>query len=130
MLLALCPLALAFVMPTAPLAPTRRSAAPEMNWFAGAFSNEDLGDREDAGLSKKKKQQTITWVGPNGQKKQSAIVPGQNLKDIARATGIKIQYDCNEGTCKTCEAMVDGRRTKICVAKAPAKDVTIKYNIR
>ena len=23
-----------------------------------------------------------------------------------QSTGIKIKYDCNEGTCKTCEAMV------------------------
>ena len=68
--------------------------------------------------------------GPNGAKKTSTVVPGQKLKDIARATGIKIRYDCNEGTCKTCEAKIDGRVTKVCVAKAPAKDVTIKYNIR
>ena len=99
-----------------------------MNWFAGAFANDDsLGARENAGLSKEKAKKTITWVGPNGQSKKSVVVPGQKLRDVARSTGIKIKYDCNEGTCKTCEAMIDGRKAKICVSKAPAKDVTIKY---
>ena len=34
-----------------------------------------------------------------------------------QSAGIKIKYDCNEGTCKTCEAMLDGRRVKICVVR-------------
>jgi len=136
-MLALAQLSLAFSpaarVPAAPAA-VRRSAVVDMGLFDGlasAFANDDsLGDKEDAGLSKTKAKKTITWVGPNGQSKKSTVVPGQKLKDIARGTGIKIKYDCQEGTCKTCEALVDGRKTKICVAKAPAKDVTIKYGIR
>lgn len=135
-MLALAQLSLAFApaarVPSSPAA-ARRSAIVEMGLFgglAGAFANEDLGGKEDAGLSKQKAKKTVTWVGPSGQTKKSLVVPGQKLKDIARATGIKIKYDCQEGTCKTCEAMLDGRKTKICVAKAPAKDVTIKYGIR
>ena len=40
------------------------------------------------------------------------------------------QYDCQDGICKTCEAQCGMGRVKICQAKAPGKDVTIKYNIR
>ena len=99
--------------------------------LAKAFENDStLGDRENAGLSKVKDKRTVTWVGPKGQKKTATVVSGQRLKDIARGSGIPIRYDCNEGTCKTCEAMVGGSRTKICVARMPNKDVTIKYNIR
>lgn len=58
------------------------------------------------------------------------MVPGQALKAIARGCGIPIRYDCQDGVCKTCEAQVGGGRAKICVAKMPNKDVTIKYNIR
>ena len=47
-----------------------------------------------------------------------------------QSTGIKIKYDCNEGTCKTCEAMIGGGRAKICVSRMPNKDITIKYNLR
>ena len=30
----------------------------------------------------------------------------QPARAAPQSTGIKIKYDCNEGTCKTCEAMV------------------------
>jgi len=99
--------------------------------FAKAFANDDsLGARQNAGLSKEKTKRTVTWVGPKGQKKTALCIPGQSLRDIARGSGIPIVYDCQEGTCKTCEAMVGGGRAKICVARMPNKDVTIKYNIR
>jgi ferredoxin len=100
--------------------------------FAKAFENDDsLGARQNAGLSKEKQKRTVTWVGPKGQKKQALAVSGQQMKDIARASGIQIRYDCQEGTCKTCEAQLSpGGRTKLCVARMPNKDVTIKYNIR
>lgn len=48
----------------------------------------------------------------------------------ACSCSLAVKYDCSEGTCKTCEAMVGNGRAKICVAKVPNKDVTIKYNIR
>jgi len=101
-------------------------------WLAAkAFANDDsLGARQNAGLSKEKTKRTVTWVGPKGQKKTALCIPGQSLRDIARGSGIPIVYDCQEGTCKTCEAMVGGGRAKICVARMPNKDVTIKYNIR
>merc|ERR1719223_1349554 len=126
-MLALLLQASGYVLSPAPQPSATSHVNVAMNWFAGAFANDDtLGARENAGLSKEKAKKTITWVGPNGQSKKSIVVPGQKLRDIARSTGIKIKYDCNEGTCKTCEATVDGRKAKICVSKAPAKDVTIK----
>ena len=87
---------------------------------------------------------------------QSTVVPGQRMRDIARGAGIPVKYDCQEGTCKTCEATVNGARMKLCVGKMvrhspshpaepawhgpntvqpsaasqPNKDATVKYNIR
>merc|ERR1712087_181029 len=96
-----------------------------------AFENDDtLGARSSAGLSKEKAKRTITWKSPSGAVKKSVIVPGQRLKDVARATGVPIKYDCQEGTCKTCEAKLGGSRVKICVARAPDKDCVIQYNLR
>ena len=60
-----------------------------------------------------------------GQKKQALAISGQKLRDVARASGIPIKYDCSEGTCKTCEAQLSpGGRTKICVARMPNRDTT------
>ena len=87
--------------------------------FKKAFENDDsLGTRSNAGLSKQKQTRTITWVGPNKQKKTSVVIPGQSLRDIARASGVPIKYDCENGKCKTCEAKVGNGRAKICVSKA------------
>jgi len=116
-----------------PLA-TSRTAVPSMGLFdglKGAFANDDtLGKRENAGLSKEKDKRTVTWVSPKGQQKKALAIGGQRMKDIARASGIPVVYDCQEGTCKTCEATVNGQRMKLCVGKMPDKDVTVKYNIR
>mmetsp|Transcript_38583 Transcript_38583/g.66221 ORF Transcript_38583/g.66221 Transcript_38583/m.66221 type:complete len:147 (+) Transcript_38583:28-468(+) len=113
---------------------TARASSLQMGMFdglKGAFANDDtLGARDSAGLSKQVQKKTITWISPTGATKKSTVFPGQKLKDIARGTGLRITYDCNEGTCKSCEAMIDGRKTLICCAKAPNKDVTIKYNTR
>ncbi len=118
----LLPLASAFAVgaPSA-LAMQAKPATVTMGMFDGfskAFDNDkSLGARKSAGLSKEKGKRTVTWIGPNGQKKQATVVPGQALKNIARGCGIPIRYDCQEGTCKTCEAMVGGGRAKICVAR-------------
>ena len=112
----------------------QRATAVRMGMFdglKGAFANDDtLGKRENAGLSKEKTKRTVTWVGPKGEKKVAQALAGQKLRDVARSCNIPIKYDCNEGTCKTCEAQVGSGRAKICVTKMPDKDVTIKYNIR
>ena len=170
-------LALALLLPAhglvvpaaAPPRTVARATTPTMNIFKNAFANDAAySKKENAGLSKQAAQKTITWIGPKGQKKTATVVPGQRLKDVARACGIPIrvrrppatdrataspkncargaaprlrppshrrprrapQYDCQDGICKTCEAQCGMGRVKICQAKAPGKDVTIKYNIR
>ena len=111
---------------SARLAPSR--ACPSMNWFANAFANDDtLGARDNAGLTKEKTKRTITWKSSSGKTKQSTVVPGQKLRDVARAAGIPIKYSCNEGTCKTCQVKMGGGMVKVCVGKVPDKDVTIVY---
>ena len=106
---------------------TRSAASPMMGWMDDAFANDkSLGKAKSAGLSKEATKRTVTWVGPKGQKKQGIAVPGQQMRDVARACGIPIKYDCREGTCKTCLSSMG----KICVARMPNKDVTIKYNIK
>ena len=65
MLLAVLPPPPAFLLPTTPLAAPRRAVA-HMGLFdglAGAFANEDLGERENAGLKTNAAKKTITWVG-------------------------------------------------------------------
>ena len=115
-LAALLSTASAFTLPVAPAASSAlgRTTTTTMGLFDGfakAFENDSsLGDRKNAGLTKEKTKRTVTWVGPRGQKKQALCVPGQSLKDIARASGIPIRYDCQEGTCKTCEAQVPACR--------------------
>ena len=82
------PLSAGFVLPTAVSRPAVAQPTVRMGMFDGlakAFENDDsLGERKSAGLSKEKAKKTVTWVGPNGQKKLSTVVPGQNLRDIAR----------------------------------------------
>jgi len=101
-----------------------------MGLFGDAFKNDDsLGKVQNAGLKQDAAIRTVTWVGPNGQKKESKCIAGNKLRDVARSAGIPIKYECGDGKCKTCEAMVGRGRAKICVTKMPNKDLTIKYNI-
>ena len=134
--LTLLPLATAFTLSTAPIraatVPSTSSVTMGMfDGFSKAFENDStLGARQNAGLTKEKAKKKVTWIGPRG-KKEALAIPGQKLKEVARSCGIPIRYDCQEGTCKTCEAQLSpGGKTKICVARMPAKDVTIKYNLR
>ena len=93
-------LALALVLPAhglivpaaAPPRTVARVTPPTMNIFKNAFANDAAySKKENAGLSKQAAQKTITWIGPKGQKKTATVVPGQRLKDVARACGIPIR---------------------------------------
>ena len=93
-------LALALVLPAhglvvpaaAPPRTVARATPPTMNIFKNAFANDAAySKKENAGLSKQAAQKTITWIGPKGQKKTATVVPGQRLKDVARACGIPIR---------------------------------------
>ena len=62
---------------------------------------------------------------------RAATVPSTPSVTMGMFDGFSKAFDCQEGTCKTCEAQLSpGGKTKICVARMPAKDVTIKYNLR
>ena len=90
-----------------------------MNWLANAFANDDtLGEKENAGL--KNGPKFVTGTGPNG--KTVKVSPGSKLEPVSRKIGVKVQFGCQTGSCRTCEALVDGKRTKICIAKVPNKD--------
>ena len=93
-------LALALLLPAhglvvpaaAPPRTVARATTPTMNIFKNAFANDAAySKKENAGLSKQAAQKTITWIGPKGQKKTATVVPGQRLKDVARACGIPIR---------------------------------------
>ena len=124
-----------------------RAAVPQMGFFDGlaaAFENDAaLGERENAGIRRKKLPQAVTWVAADGTVKESQAIPGQKLKDIARKDGIgPIKYNCNEvrrnwacgdarllaqprrtplfgaqGTCSSCDMLCNGDRVPACVAK-------------
>lgn len=102
-----------------------------------AFSNDaTLGERQGAGLTKKVEQFTITWQGPkpnNPFQQQptatSTVVAGQSLSDVAKATGVPIEYSCMKGTCRVCDVVVDGERLPACTAKVAARDMVIEYGV-
>ena len=124
-----------------------RTGGQSMGLFGDAFKNDDsLGKVQNAGLKQDAAIRTVTWVGPNGQKKESKCIAGNKLRDVcagppivtripglnrghysdcphiytqthgsqvARSAGIPIKYECGDGKCKTCEAMVGRGRAKI-----------------
>ncbi|CAM9465160.1 unnamed protein product [Choristocarpus tenellus] len=85
-----------------------------------AFANEDYGEKKNPGL--KNKPQTCT-VTVNGRKVQA--VQGQKLRDVVKASGAKIEYNCSKGDCGTCESMVDGKKTRVCKAIVPRNKSTL-----
>lgn len=98
--------------------------------LAAAFANDDtLGERESAPT-----QQTyaIKWIGPKGEETVSQALPGQKIKDLARQAGVagQVKYNCGEGTCSSCDMLINGDRVPACVAKAPTWDVEIEYGVK
>ena len=47
---------------------------------------------------------------------------GSKLKPIAAKLDLPVEYACETGQCGTCESKLNGRKTRICVAKVPNKD--------
>jgi hypothetical protein len=89
--------------------------------FAKAFENEKM-DRpapKNPGLSgsgAKKQPVEVIVMGKKG-----SALPGQRLKDVVRASRAPIRFNCEDGKCGTCESKVNGRNTRVCVAKVPNK---------
>ena len=83
--------------------------------LAAAFANDDtLGERESA---PKAQAYSIKWIGPKGEETLSQALPGQKIKDLARQAGVagKIKYNCGEGTCSSCDMLVNGDRVPACL---------------
>jgi len=99
---------------------------PRMGLFdalKGAFENDDSLQPQKGYADGKNK--VMVTIQPGNKKIE--CVAGQSLKDITRQARCKIEYNCSRGECGTCEILVDGKRTRTCVSRLPAKqNVNIK----
>ena len=118
-------LALALLTGAAALVPSnapRRPLTPRRGFFDNAFKNESFDKKPNAGsgLSTQKKTVPVKIGSRTVQ-----AMPGQRMKDVVRAARAPIKFNCEDGQCGTCESKVDGRVTRVCVAKIPARGCTI-----
>ena len=58
--------------------------------------------------------------------KKAVAIPGQRLKDVVRAARAPVRFNCEDGKCGTCESKVNGRITRVCVAKVPASGCRVE----
>ena len=100
----------------------RRPLTPREGFFDNAFKNESFDNKPNAGsgLSTQKKTVPVKIGSRTVQ-----AMPGQRMKDVVRAARAPIKFNCEDGQCGTCESKVDGRITRVCVAKIPARGCTI-----
>ena len=105
-----------------PNAPQRTPLTPRKGFFDNAFKNESFDNKPNAGsgLSTQKKTVPVKIGSRTVQ-----AMPGQRMKDVVRAARAPIKFNCEDGQCGTCESKVDGRVTRVCVAKIPARGCTI-----
>ncbi len=105
-----------------PNAPQRAPLTPRKGFFDNAFKNESFDNKPNAGsgLSTQKKTVPVKIGSRTVQ-----AMPGQRMKDVVRAARAPIKFNCEDGQCGTCESKVDGRITRVCVAKIPARGCTI-----
>ncbi|CAN0088088.1 unnamed protein product [Discosporangium mesarthrocarpum] len=100
------------------------SSSLQMGWgdaLNKAFSNEDFGDKKvNPGL---KNAPNTCMVTVNGKTVQA--VQGQKLRDVVKASGAKIEYNCSQGNCGTCESIVDGKKVRVCKAIVPRNKATL-----
>ena len=119
LLAALCVSAAVGLLPNAP---QRTPLTPRKGFFDNAFKNESFDNKPNAGsgLSTQKKTVPVKIGSRTVQ-----AMPGQRMKDVVRAARAPIKFNCEDGQCGTCESKVDGRITRVCVAKIPARGCTI-----
>ena len=100
----------------------RHPLTPRRGFFDNAFKNESFDKKPNAGsgLSTQKKTVPVKIGSRTVQ-----AMPGQRMKDVVRAARAPIKFNCEDGQCGTCESKVDGRVTRVCVAKIPARGCTI-----
>ena len=80
-----------------------------------AFDNEDFDTPSKSGKSNREKSKyKEIWLDVCGRK--IPAVKGQKLKDIIRASGAPIKFNCEKGQCGSCEAFVNGKKMRTCRA--------------
>ena len=58
--------------------------------------------------------------------KQNIVIPsGSPLSLAAVRSGLKLSFQCKQGSCSSCETFLDGVRVRTCITKVPEKK-TIK----
>ena len=86
-----------------------------------AFKNESFDKTPPKGGLSTQKKTVAVKIGS----RTVQALPGQRMKDVVRAARAPIKFNCEDGQCGTCESKVDGRVTRVCVAKIPARGCTI-----
>lgn len=74
-----------------------------------AFENEEFAKPSKNGNIDTKNKIVVDICG----RKISAI-KGQQLKNIIRASGAPIKFNCEKGECGSCEALVNGKKIRTC----------------
>jgi len=99
--------------------PTNKASKTSLNFFGGlkdAFKNEEMGERQNAGLTNGPKFNDQVTV--NGKAVQGAVA-GQKLTVVAGRARVKIPVNCQKGDCGTCIVKLNGRQVK---GKNPSAD--------
>ena len=104
-----------------PNAPQRAPLTPRKGFFDNAFKNESFDKTPPKGGLSTQKKTVAVKIGS----RTVQAMPGQRMKDVVRAARAPIKFNCEDGQCGTCESKVDGRVTRVCVAKIPARGCTI-----
>ena len=110
----------AALVPNAPGA-RRQPLTPRKGFFDNAFKNESFDKTPPKGGLSTQKKTVAVKIGS----RTVQALPGQRMKDVVRAARAPIKFNCEDGQCGTCESKVDGRVTRVCVAKIPARGCTI-----
>ena len=108
------------LVPNAPGA-RRHPLTPRHGFFDNAFKNESFDKTPPKGGLSTQKKTVAVKIGS----RTVQALPGQRMKDVVRAARAPIKFNCEDGQCGTCESKVDGRVTRVCVAKIPARGCTI-----
>lgn len=61
--------------------------------------------------------------------KETQVQEGRTLLDLALLVGVPAPYDCMEGSCGSCEALVNGKLVRTCQTLPSSEDDTVcDYN--
>ncbi len=59
----------------------------------------------------------------NLDNKQTIEIPsGSPLSLAAVRSGMRLSFQCKQGTCSSCETILDGQRVRTCITKVPEKN--------